>query len=101
MIWKETKQQPDTAEPGNMLGCCLNSFHFLWGKLSTLTVQGTGYQGGSQHVPKTLVLALIFPKKITRLVSGSYKVALIIYTECTPWTLGIQKMYMGTLGYKV
>ena len=23
--WKETKQQP-----GNMLGCCLVSFHFLW-----------------------------------------------------------------------
>ena len=30
--WKETKQQPDTAEPGNMLGCCLISFHFLWGQ---------------------------------------------------------------------
>ena len=29
-IWKETKQQPGTAEPGNMIGCCLNSFHFLW-----------------------------------------------------------------------
>ena len=36
--WKETKQQPRTAGPGNMLGCCLISFHFLWGKLSTLTV---------------------------------------------------------------
>ena len=79
---KETKQQPDTAEQGNMIGCCLNSFHFLWGKLSMLTVQGTGYQGGSQHVPKTLVLALIFPKEITRLKGGSYKVALTTYTEC-------------------
>ena len=28
--WKETKQQPGTAGPGNMLGCCLLSFHFLW-----------------------------------------------------------------------
>ena len=27
MIWKETKQQPGTAGPGNMLGCCLISFH--------------------------------------------------------------------------
>ena len=36
--WKETKQEPGTAGPGNMLGCCLVSFHFLWGKLSTLTV---------------------------------------------------------------
>ena len=27
--WKETKQQPDTAGPGNMFGCCLTSFHFL------------------------------------------------------------------------
>ena len=28
--WKEIKQQPGTAGPGNMLGCCLLSFHFLW-----------------------------------------------------------------------
>ena len=28
--WKETKQEPGTAEPGNRLGCCLISFHFLW-----------------------------------------------------------------------
>ena len=28
--WKEIKQQPRTAGPGNMLGCCLLSFHFLW-----------------------------------------------------------------------
>ena len=27
--WKEMKQQPCTAEPGNMLGSCLLSFHFL------------------------------------------------------------------------
>ena len=26
--WKEIKQQPGTAGPGNMLGCCLASFHF-------------------------------------------------------------------------
>ena len=38
-IWKETKQHPATAEPGNMLGSCLVSFHFLWTILSTSTVQ--------------------------------------------------------------
>ena len=27
--WKETKQQPGTAGPGNMLGWCLLSLHFL------------------------------------------------------------------------
>ena len=36
--WREIQQQPGTAGPGNMLGCCLISFHFLWGKLSTRTV---------------------------------------------------------------
>ena len=36
--WKETEQQPGTAEPGNMLGCFLNYFHFLWAILSTSTV---------------------------------------------------------------
>ena len=28
--WKELKMQPGTAGPGNMLGCSLISFHFLW-----------------------------------------------------------------------
>ena len=28
--WKEAKLQPGTAGPGNRLGCCLVSFHFLW-----------------------------------------------------------------------
>ena len=28
--WKETKLQPGTAGPGNVLCCCLVSFHFLW-----------------------------------------------------------------------
>ena len=27
--WKEAKQLPGTAGPGNMVGCCLISFHFL------------------------------------------------------------------------
>ena len=37
-IWKETNQEPGTAGPGNMLGSCLVSFHFLWAILSTGTV---------------------------------------------------------------
>ena len=28
--WKEAKQLPGTAGPGNMLGCCFISSHFLW-----------------------------------------------------------------------
>ena len=28
--WKEAKQLPGTAGPGNMLGCSLIFFHFLW-----------------------------------------------------------------------
>ena len=28
--WKEAKQLPGTAGPGNMLGCCLISSYFLW-----------------------------------------------------------------------
>ena len=36
--WKDTKQQPCTAGPGNMLGCCLIYFHFQWAILSTSTV---------------------------------------------------------------
>ena len=39
-IWKETKQERGTVGPGNMLGCCLISLHFLWAILSTSTVQG-------------------------------------------------------------
>ena len=35
--WKEIKQQPGTAGPGNMLGSCLVSFHFLWAILSAST----------------------------------------------------------------
>ena len=36
--WIDTKQLPDIAGPGNMLGCCLISFHFLCFILSTSTV---------------------------------------------------------------
>ena len=39
-IWKEAKQQQGTAGPGNMLGSCLVSFHFLWAILCPQAVQG-------------------------------------------------------------
>ena len=37
--WKETKQLPGTAGPGNMLGSCLVSFHFLRAILCPQAVQ--------------------------------------------------------------
>ena len=36
--WKYIKQQPSTLPGPAVPGCCLVSFHFLWGKLSTRTV---------------------------------------------------------------
>ena len=36
--WKETKQQPSMLTGPAVPACCLVSFHFLWGKLSTRTV---------------------------------------------------------------
>ena len=42
--WKETKQLPGTARPGNMLGSCLVSFHFLWAILCPQAVH-TGLKG--------------------------------------------------------
>ena len=37
--WKEVKQQPSMLPGPAVSGSCLVSFHFLWGKLSTRTVQ--------------------------------------------------------------
>ena len=55
-IWKETKQDPGTAGPGNMLGCCLISFHFLWAILSTSTVlQGQDHGQGHLEVVRALL----------------------------------------------
>ena len=48
--WREIQQQPGTSRPGNMLGCCLIPFHFLWSKLSTRTVE----VGIIQHKNNTL-----------------------------------------------
>ena len=47
--WREIQQQPGTAGPGNMLGCCLIFFHFLWGKLSTRTVHSNTMELGSSE----------------------------------------------------
>ena len=43
---KETKQQPGTAGPGNILGCCLVSLHFLRDIHSTHLVDGQRAQAG-------------------------------------------------------
>ena len=53
-MWKETKQEPGTAEPGNMLCCCLVSFHFLWAILSTSIVPPALYD--SYLIPKRIFL---------------------------------------------
>ena len=36
---KDTKLQPVTAGPGNMIGSCLVSFHFLWAILCPQAVE--------------------------------------------------------------
>ena len=48
-IWKQTKQQPGTAGPGNMLGCCSVSFHFLLAIPSTSTVLDSFARSDSSH----------------------------------------------------
>ena len=37
--WKKFKQQPSMLPGSAVSGCCLVSFHFLWDKLSTRTVE--------------------------------------------------------------
>ena len=48
---KETKQEPGTAGPGNMFGCCLISFHFMWTILRTSTVEPITYSANFLVVP--------------------------------------------------
>ena len=59
-IWKESKQQPGTAGTGNMLGCCLASFHFLWAILSTSTVVSPVFVGNEsmRTIPAFLTLKI-------------------------------------------
>ena len=52
--WKETKVQPATAGPGNMLGCCLVSFHFLWAILCTQAVHTFAISRYSEACSSTL-----------------------------------------------
>ena len=54
-IWKETKQQPGTPGTGNMPGCCLVSFHFLWANLSTSTVVSILKETESDHVQNSAI----------------------------------------------
>ena len=48
--WKETKQLPATAGPGNTLGCSLVSFHFLWAIHPIRPVQGGPSDRGQDFV---------------------------------------------------
>ena len=48
--WKETKQQSGTAGPGNMLGCCLINFHFLWAIHPIHDVQYSAKRRTMKHV---------------------------------------------------
>ena len=56
-IWKETKQEQGSARPGNMLGCCLVAFHFLWAILSTSTVQRTSVKVTLMRIGKSVAVA--------------------------------------------
>ena len=50
MKLKETKLQPGTAGPGNRLGCCLVSFHFMW---AILCPQAQNDVGESDNCSRT------------------------------------------------
>ena len=64
-IWKETKQQPGTAGPGHMLGCCLLSFNFLWTILSTSIVEVRYIH--RQNVKYNMYLRIQFSRWLTEL----------------------------------
>ena len=48
--WKESKQQPSMLPDPAVPGCCLLSFHILWGKLSTRTVDNVKLGRGIEKV---------------------------------------------------
>ena len=84
---KETKQQLGTARPGNMLGCCLVSFHFLWVILSTSTVamlKKAQYVKLDMPVDK-YALSPIMAYLRTVILSGLYST----YLLCLQWRLGV------------
>ena len=58
-IWKEPKQEPGTAGPGNMLGCCLNSFHFLWAILSMSTLYTNHVVTWSSAIRTPFLVAMV------------------------------------------
>ena len=61
--WKESKQEPGTAGPGNMLGCCLVSFRFLRAILSTSTVLVHGREDKKSEKCSCLCFACPFKGK--------------------------------------
>ena len=54
--WRETKQQPGTAGPGNILGCCLVSLCFLYDIHSNGSI--VRHDSGGGGVPPELRAAL-------------------------------------------
>ena len=85
-IWKENKQQPGTAGPGNMLGCCLISFHFLWVILSTSTVDANFTQPGNSSFERSCVIL-------------KQKYTLHLWSDDGVWSLGslvFVTLYQGT-----
>ena len=66
--WKETKRQPGTAGPGNMLGCCLVSLHCLCSILCSHSVLSTNRgsvaadeedRDGDEYDSQLVLLALL------------------------------------------
>ena len=54
--WKEIKLQPGTAGPGNRLGCCLISFHFMWAILCPQAIFNLDQQQGEARVEREAAL---------------------------------------------
>ena len=73
-IWKETKHEPGTVGPGNILGCCLVCFHFLWAVLSTSTVYVLHLWPG-QEVTILVSPDLTFGEKVNILDLSKYCLA--------------------------
>ena len=55
---KETKQQTGTAGPGNILGCCLVSLHFLCDIYSIHSVHDSRHERHGRDVVAGLVVVL-------------------------------------------
>ena len=79
--WKETKQEPGTTGPGNMLGCCLVSFHFLWAILSMSTVNH-GRKGQMPLKAISISYLIILDSRSSSSNPGSAALKRTTCTEC-------------------